>query len=149
VNPYIQSFSSVLSYYQYPISTWSKSITSLFIKLMSNSSISINVSLINYDATQLIESSSLRSCGDSNQVGQVRVSLPHNICRSRSVDPNLHISTLTQILQNGNRSSATQKHNTHFTASFVPDGFTGVCYTILPPSLHSQCAVIISHKGIA
>jgi hypothetical protein len=116
---------------------------------MSNSSISIHVSLINYDATQLIESSSPRSCGDSNQFGQVRVSLPHNICRSRSADPNLHISTLTQILQNGNRSRATQKHSTHFTASFVPNGFTGVYYTILPPSLHSQYAVIISHKGIA
>jgi hypothetical protein len=51
VNPYFQSFSCALSYYQYPISTWSRSITSLIIKLMSNSyhllSISIHVSLIN------------------------------------------------------------------------------------------------------
>jgi hypothetical protein len=61
----------------------------------------------------------------------------------------LHISTLTWILLNGNRSSATREHSTHFTASFVHDGFTGACYTILSPSLHSQCAVIVSHKGIA
>jgi hypothetical protein len=141
VNPYFQSFSCLLSYYQYPISTWSKSITSLIIKLLSNSyhllSISIHVSLINYDAAQLIESSSPRSYGDSNRFGPAGVFLPHDICRSRSADPKLHISTLTQILQNGNRSSTTREHSTHFTASFVPDGFIGVCYTALSPSLHS------------
>jgi hypothetical protein len=42
-------------------------------------------------------------------------------------NPNLHISTLTQILQNRNRSSATREHSTHFSALFVPDGFTGMC----------------------
>jgi hypothetical protein len=109
VNPYFQSFSCVLGYYQYPISTWSKSITFLIIKLMSNSyhllSISIHVSLINYDAGQRIESSSPRSSGDWNRFGPVGVSLPHDICRSRSANPNLHISTRTQIPQNLNRSA--------------------------------------------
>jgi hypothetical protein len=62
---------------------------------------------------------------------------------------NSHSSTLTRILQNGNRSRATREHSTHFTVSFVPDGFTGVCYTILSPSLHSQYAVIIPHSGLA
>jgi hypothetical protein len=66
--------------------------------------IGITVSLINYDVAQLIESSSPRSCSDSNRFGPAGVSLPHDICRSRSVDPNLHISTCTQILQNLNRS---------------------------------------------
>jgi hypothetical protein len=65
------------------------------------------------------------------------------------LDPCLHTSTLTQILHYGKRSSATREHSTHSTASFVPDGFIGVCYTILSPSLHSQCVVVISHKGIA
>jgi hypothetical protein len=50
---------------------------------------------INYDAVQLIESSSLRSSGDSNRFGPARVSLPHDICRSRPgpeptyINPNL------------------------------------------------------------
>jgi hypothetical protein len=153
VNPYFQSFSCVFSYYRYPISTWSKSTTSLLIKLMSNSylplSISIHVSLINYDAAQLIESSSPRSYGDSNRFGPARVSLPHDICRSRSADPNLHISTLTRILQNGNRSSATREPVSHLLESFKPDAFTSMDTQILPPSLHFQCAVIVSHNRIA
>jgi hypothetical protein len=42
------------------------------------------ISLINYDAVQLIESSSsLRSSGDSNRFSPVGVFLPHDICRSR------------------------------------------------------------------
>jgi hypothetical protein len=131
VKPYFQSFSCVLSYYQYPISTWSKSITSLIIKLMSNSChlstpISIHVSLINYDAVQLIESSSPRSSDDSNRFGPAGVSLPHDICRSRSADPNLHISTLTRILQNGNWSSATREPVSHLLESFKPDAFTSM-----------------------
>jgi hypothetical protein len=98
---------------------------------------------------QRVESSSPRSSGDSNRFGPTRVSLPHDICRSMSVDPNLHISTLTQILQNGNQSSATREHSTHFTMSFIPDRFTEVCYMVLSPSLHSQCAVAISQNEIA
>jgi hypothetical protein len=66
---------------------------------------SIKVSLINYHVAQLIESSLPRSNDDSNRFGPARVSLPHDICRSRSVDPNLHISTRTQIPQNLNRSA--------------------------------------------
>jgi hypothetical protein len=41
-------------------------------------------------------------------------------------DLNQYISTLTQILQNRNRSSATREHSTHFSTSFVPNGFTGM-----------------------
>jgi hypothetical protein len=66
---------------------------------------SITVSLINYDVAQLIESSLPRSNDNSNWFGPAGVSLPHDICRSRSVDPNLHISTHTQIPQNLNRSA--------------------------------------------
>jgi hypothetical protein len=64
-------------------------------------------------------------------------------------DPHLHTSTLTRILQNRNRSSATREHSTHLTASFVHDRFTEVCYMVLLPSLHSQYTVIVSHNGIA
>jgi hypothetical protein len=66
---------------------------------------SIIVSLINYDVAHLIESFLPRSNGDSNRFGPAGVSLPHDICRSRSADPNLHISTHTQIPQNLNRSA--------------------------------------------
>jgi hypothetical protein len=62
---------------------------------------------------------------------------------------NSHLSTLTWILQNRNRSNATWEHSTHFTVSFIPNGFIGVCYMILSPSLHSQCTVIVPHSGLA
>jgi hypothetical protein len=62
---------------------------------------------------------------------------------------NSHSSTLTRILQNGNWSSTTREYSTHFTMSFIPNGFTGVCYTILSLSLHSQCTVIVPHSGLA
>jgi hypothetical protein len=39
---------------------------------------------INYNAAQLIESSSPRSSGDSNRFGPARISLPHDIGSFRS-----------------------------------------------------------------
>jgi hypothetical protein len=84
------------------------------------------------------------------RIGLAQLRFPyHTTYAGLGLDPHLHTSTLTWILQNRNRSSTTQEHSTHFTMSFVPNGFTGVCYTVLPPSLHSPCAVIISHKVIA
>jgi hypothetical protein len=111
---------------------------------MSNSyyllSISIHVSLINYDAAQLIESSSPRSCDDSNRFGPARVSLPHDICRSRPrpepayINPHLD-PPIQESVQRYPRASIWRIHKHR--------------YTILPPSLHSQCAVIVSLKGLA
>jgi hypothetical protein len=73
----------------------------------------------------------------------------HTIYAGLGLNLNLHISTLTWIPLYRNRSSATREHSTHFTASFVLNGFIGACYTVLSPSLHSQCAVVVFHKGVA
>jgi hypothetical protein len=152
VNPYFQSFSCVLSYYQYPISTWSKSITSLIIKLMSNLyhllSISIHVSLINYDVAQLIESSSPRSCGDSNWFGLAGVSLPHDVCKSRP-------GPMLAYINPHSDPPLWESDQRYPRASIPPLGIVQAwCihkhgYIILSPSLHSQCAVVVSHKGLA
>jgi hypothetical protein len=61
----------------------------------------------------------------------------------------LHTWTLTRIILYKNRSNATQEYSTHFTVSFIRDGFTKVCYMVLSPSLHSQCVVIVSYTRIA
>jgi hypothetical protein len=58
-------------------------------------------------------------------------------------DSNLHISTFTRILQNMTGSSATES-TVHLQFSPWPRG-----YTLLSPSLHSQCAVGRSHDGLA
>jgi hypothetical protein len=60
---------------------------------------------------------------------------------------NLHISIFTRILQNMNRSDATREHSTpppYATLGGFTDG-----YTLLSPSPHSQCVVVVSHNGIA
>jgi hypothetical protein len=49
-------------------------------------------------------------------------------------DPNLHISTLTQILQNVNGSSATQEHSTPPPCA-TPSGFIGRVHATLAISL--------------
>jgi hypothetical protein len=84
------------------------------------------------------------------RIGLAQLGFPYHMnYAGLGPDPCLHTLTLTQILHHGNRSSATREHNTHSIVSFVPDGFTGVCNTVLSPPLHFQCVVIISHKGIA
>ena len=50
------------------------------------------VSLINYDVRQRIESCSLTSNDDSNWFGPARVSLPHDICRSRTSPEPIYIN---------------------------------------------------------
>jgi hypothetical protein len=42
-----------------------------------------------------------------------------------------------------------REHSTHYIALIVLDGFVEVCYMVLPPSLHSQCTVVVSHNRIA
>jgi hypothetical protein len=84
------------------------------------------------------------------QIGLAQLGFPyHTTYAGLGPDPCLHTSTLTRILHYGNRSSATREHSTHSTASFVPNGFIGVCNTVLSSSLHFQCVVIVSYKGIA
>jgi hypothetical protein len=84
------------------------------------------------------------------QIGLAQLGFPyHTTYVGLGWDPCLHTSTLTQILHYRNWSNATRERSTHFSVSFVPDKFTGVCYMILSLSLHSQCAVIVPHKGIA
>jgi hypothetical protein len=102
----------------------------------------------NYDVAQLIESSSPRSNDDSNRFGLAGVSLPHDICRFRSrpvptyIDPHSD-PPIREPVQRYPR------------ASIPPHGIVQAWrihkhgYTILPPSLHSQCAVIVSHIRIA
>ena len=58
----------------------------------------------------------------------------------------LHISTLTWILQNMNRSSATREHSTPPPCA-TPGGFTGCVHTTLTIS-RSKCIVVFSHNGI-
>jgi hypothetical protein len=96
---------------------------------------SITVSLINYDVAQLIESSLPRSNDNSNWFGPAGVSLPHDICRSRSVDPNLHISTRTQIPQNLNRSA--------LPGSTVPTTLRRSSLTDLQNVLHGTPTIFI------
>jgi hypothetical protein len=79
-----------------------------------------------------IESSSPRSNGDSNRFGPAGVSLPHDIWKSRSVDPNLYISTRTQIPQNLNRPA--------LPGSTVP---TTLCRSSLMDS--QKCVTRYSH----
>ena len=62
-------------------------------------------------------------------------------------DLNLHISTLTQILQNINWTVLPENIVLHLPASSQMDPQDG--YTLLSPSLHTQCAVVLSHNGIA
>jgi hypothetical protein len=84
------------------------------------------------------------------RIGLAQLKFPdHTTYTELGPDPCLYTLTLTWILHYGSRSSASREHITHFVVSFIPDGFTGVCYTILSPSLHSQCAVIVPHKGIS
>jgi hypothetical protein len=109
---------------------------------------SLKFQLINYDVAQLIESSSPRSNGDSNQFGPAGVSLPHDICRfgPGPVPTYINPHSDPRIREPVQRYPSAQNH---FTVSFIRDGFTEVCYTVLQPSLHSQCAVIVSHTRIA
>jgi hypothetical protein len=109
---------------------------------------SLKFQLINYDVAQLIESSSPRSNTDSNRFGQARIFLPHDICRFRSgpvptyIDPHSDLPIQEPVQR-------------YPRASIPPLGIVQVWrihkhgYTILPPSLHSQCAVIVSHTRIA
>jgi hypothetical protein len=84
------------------------------------------------------------------QIGLAQLGFPyHTTYVGLGPDPCLHTSTLTQILLYENRSSTTREHSTHFTMLFVHDGFTEVCYMVLPLSLHSQCVVIVSHTRIS
>jgi hypothetical protein len=92
---------------------------------------SSKLEVVNYDANQGIESPSPRSNDDSNRFGPAGISLPHDICRSRSVDPNLHISTLTWILQNENGSSATREHSTPPPCVVRLRGFIGWVHATL------------------
>jgi hypothetical protein len=109
---------------------------------------SLKFQLINYDVAQLIESSSPRSNDDLNRFGPAGVSLPHDICRFRSgpVPTYIHPHSDPPI----------REPVQHYPgASIPPLGIVQAWrihkhgYTILPPSLHSQCTVIISHTRIA
>ena len=62
-------------------------------------------------------------------------------------DLNLHISTLTQILQNVNRSALPESIVLHRPAPLLVD--TQDVYTLLSPSPHSWCAVVFFHNRIA
>ena len=80
---------------------------------------------------QRIESPSPRSNGDSNRFGPAGVSLPHDICRSRSgpeatyIDPHLDPAKHEWVC-------ATREHSTS-PPYVTPNGFTG-CVTLLSPS---------------
>jgi len=60
---------------------------------------------------------------------------------------NLHISTLTWILENVNRSALPESTVLHLPAPLLVDSQD--VYTLLSPSAHSQCAVAFSHNGKA
>ena len=60
---------------------------------------------------------------------------------------NLHISTLTQILQNMNGFTPPKSIVLNLPTLLLVDSQD--VYTLLSPSLHSQCAVVLSHNGIA
>jgi hypothetical protein len=72
--------------------------------------ISIKLQLLTTMCGQRVESPSLRSNDDLNRLSLARF-LYHTtyacLGLNPDLDPNLHISTLTQILQNKNGSSAT------------------------------------------
>ena len=89
---------------------------------------SIIVSIINYDDWR-IESPSLRSNDDLNRFGPVGVSLPHDICRSRSgpeltyINPHLDPPKHELVY-------ATQEHSTSPPCT-TPSGFIGCVHAIL------------------
>ena len=91
--------------------------------------ISTIVSFINYDVEQRIESPSPRST-------VIRIDLPqlgcpyHTTYAGLGLDLNLHISTLTRILQNMNGSGATRQHSTPPPCA-TPSGFTGCVHATL------------------
>ena len=88
-----------------------------------------NVSFINYDEWSEDRVSIIEEHGDSNQLGLARVSLPHDICRSRfSPEPtyiNLHSDP-----PKCKPVSATQEHNTPPPCA-TPSGFRGYVHATL------------------
>ena len=59
--------------------------------------------------------------------------------------PNLHISTLARILQN--LKALPESTVLHLPKPLLVDSQD--VYTLLSPSLHSKCAIGLSHNGIA
>ena len=77
-------------------------------------------------------------------VHPARVNLnQHDICRSRTY---IH-QPFPRILQNVNGFALLESTVLHrpTPSKMISQGG----YTLLPPSLHSQCAVVLSHNGIA
>jgi hypothetical protein len=109
---------------------------------------SLKFQLVNYDVAQLIESSSPRSNDDSNWFGPAGVSLPHDIC-------GLGPGPLPTYINPHSDPPIQKSVQRYPRANIPPLGIVQAWpihnhgYTILSPSLHSQCAVIISHTRIA
>ena len=81
------------------------------------------------------------------RIDLVQLGFPYHITYAGlSLGPNLHISTLTRILQNMNGCCATREHSTPPPCA-TPGGFTGWVHTTVAIS-HSQCAVVFSHNEI-
>jgi hypothetical protein len=95
---------------------------------------------------QRIESPSTRSNGDSNQFGPARVSLPHDIYRSRTGLEPTYINPHS-ALPKPEPVYTTWEHNTpplYATAG----GSTGWVHATLTIS-HAQCVIVFSSNGIA
>jgi hypothetical protein len=90
---------------------------------------------------QRVESSSLRSNSDSSRFSPARVSLPHNICRTRFEPEPTYINP--HILPKHEPVCAVL----HLPVPLLVETRDG--YTLLSPSPHSQCVVVFFYKGIA
>jgi hypothetical protein len=95
-------------------------------------SISNHVPLINYDVDRGIECPSLRSMVIRIDLAQLGFSY-HMTYVGLGPDPNLHISTLTQILQNLNQCTLPESTVPHLSMPPLVD-LIGMCTYLLSPS---------------
>ena len=102
--------------------------------------------LINYDVWLEGRVSITEEHDNSNRLGLAGVSLPHDICMSRSGPEPTYINL---YLNPPKREPicATREHSTPPPCA-TPGGFTGRVHATLAIS-HAQCAVVFSHNGIA
>jgi len=128
VDPYFQYFSYVLSNYQYPISTYSSSSTSLIITPLLISF--PQVTMFHWLIMMQVRGSSLHNRG-ARWFESIRPSWGFLTTRHMQV-LNLHISTFTRILQNVNRSTLPESTVLHLPAPLLVDSQDG--YTLLSPS---------------